>query len=63
LISSLGLLLFFIFKYFLDKMFATGGLYIDTNMTITSITSLLISYLIFSIASYNTAKKGIFKEF
>jgi len=63
MISILGLLLFFIFKYFLDKMFATGGLYIDTNMTIASILSLLISYLIFSMASYNTAKKGIFKEF
>ncbi len=63
LISGLGLLVFFIFKYFLDKMFATGGLYIDTNMTITSILSLLIAYLLFIIASYSTAKKGIFKEF
>ena len=44
-------------------MFATGGLYIDTNMTITSILSLLIAYLLFIIASYSTAKKGIFKEF
>ena len=63
LIAGLGLLVFFIFKYFLDKMFATGGLYIDTNMTITSILSLLIAYLLFIIASYSTAKKGIFKEF
>ncbi len=63
LIAGLGLLVFFIFKYFLDKMFATGGLYIDTNMTITSILSLLLAYLLFIIASYSTAKKGIFKEF
>ena len=63
LIAGLGLLVFFVFKYFLDKMFATGGLYIDTNMTITSILSLLIAYLLFIIASYSTAKKGIFKEF
>ena len=63
LIASLGLAIFFIFKYFLDKMFATGGLYIDTNMTLTSILCLLFAYLIFIIASYNTAKKGIFKEF
>ena len=63
LIAGLGLLVFFVFKYFLDKMFATGGLYIDTNMTITSILSLLLAYLLFIIASYSTAKKGIFKEF
>jgi hypothetical protein len=63
LIAGLGLLVFFVFKYFLDKMFSTGGLYIDTNMTITSILSLLIAYLLFIIASYTNAKKGIFKEF
>ena len=63
LIAGLGLLVFFVFKYFLDKMFTTGGLYIDTNMTITSILSLLLAYLLFIIASYSTAKKGIFKEF
>ena len=63
IIAGLGLLVFFVFKYFLDKMFATGGLYIDTNMTITSILSLLLAYLLFIIASYSTAKKGIFKEF
>ncbi len=63
IIAGLGLLVFFVFKFFLDKMFATGGLYIDTNMTITSILSLLLAYLLFIIASYSTAKKGIFKEF
>ena len=63
IIAGLGLLVFFVFKYFLDEMFATGGLYIDTNMTITSILYLLLAYLLFIIASYSTAKKGIFKEF
>ena len=63
IVASLGLLVFFVFKYFLDEMFASGGLYIDTEMTYFSIISLLISYTIFAIASFNTAKRGIFKQF
>jgi hypothetical protein len=63
LVSGLGLIVFFIFKYFLDEMFASGGLYIGTDMTIMSIVSLLIAYLIFTLASFNTAKRGIFKQF
>lgn len=63
LIAALGLVLFFIFKYFLDEMFASGGLYIDTNLAYISVVSLLIAYLLFIIASYRTAKSGIFKQF
>lgn len=62
-IAALGLVLFFIFKYFLDEMFASGGLYIDTNLAYISVVSLLIAYLLFIIASYRTAKSGIFKQF
>jgi hypothetical protein len=62
-IAALGLVLFFIFKYFLDEMFASGGLYIDTNLAYISVVSLLIAYLLFIIASYRTAKNGIFKQF
>jgi len=63
LIAALGLVLFFIFKYFLDEMFASGGLYIDTNLAYISVVALLIAYLLFIIASYRTAKSGIFKQF
>jgi len=63
LIAALGLVLFFIFKYFLDEMFASGGLYIDTNLAYISVVALLIAYLLFIIASYRTAKNGIFKQF
>jgi hypothetical protein len=63
LIAALGLVLFFIFKYFLDEMFASGGLYIDTSLAYISVVSLLIAYLLFIIASYRTAKSGIFKQF
>lgn len=63
LVAFLGLAIFFLFKFFLDRMFEEGGLYIDKGMTITSIVSLLLAYFIFTIASYNTAKKGIFRQF
>ena len=63
IVSGTGFITFIIFKYFLDKMFLTGGLYIDTKITILSIGALILTYLIFIISSYKTAKKGIFKQF
>ncbi len=62
-VAGLGLLMFFTFKYFLDDMFESGGLYIETGITIGSIGSLVLAYLLFILASYLTAKKGIFKEY
>ena len=63
IVSVLALVVFFIFKYFLDEMFASGGLYIDTKITYVSLISLLIAYILFSLASFNTAKREIFKQF
>ena len=63
IVSLLALVVFFIFKYFLDEMFASGGLYIDTKITYVSLISLLIAYILFSLASFNTAKREIFKQF
>ena len=48
IVSLLALVVFFIFKYFLDEMFASGGLYIDTKITYVSLISLLIAYILFS---------------
>lgn len=63
IVSTIGLSVFFVFKFFLDEMFESGGLYIDTGITFGSIGALLLAYLIFIFASYRTAKKGIFKEY
>lgn len=62
-ISLIGLILFFGLKFFLDQMFASGGIYIDNGITIGSLLSLIIAYIIFSLASYFTARKGIFNEY
>jgi len=63
IVSSLGLIVFFIFKYFLDTMFESGGLYIDTQISIMAMISLAGTYILFVIASYRTAKNGIFKQY
>ena len=63
LVSALGFGMFFLFKYFLDQMFEEGGLYIDRELTLYSIFALLFSYLLFGIASFFNAKKGIYKQF
>lgn len=62
-IAALGLGLFLLVKYFLDQLFAEGGLYIDTKITLEGLFALVFAYLIFSVASYLNAKKGIFREF
>ncbi len=63
IVSSLGLSVFFVFKYFLDTMFESGGLYIDTQISFIALISLAGTYLLFVLASYRTAKNGIFKQY
>jgi ABC-type antimicrobial peptide transport system permease subunit len=63
IVTGIGLATFFVFKYFLDSVFEDGGLYIGTSMTLWSIGALALAYLLFTISSFLTAKKGIFKEY
>ena len=63
IVMAIGLTIFFIMKYFLDNMFASGGLFIDQSMTAWSIIALIIAYVLFGLSSYVTAKRGIFKEY
>jgi hypothetical protein len=63
LVSILGLGMFLFFKYKLDKMFEEGGLYLGKEITFYSIAALIFAYLLFGIASFFNAKKGIYKQF
>ncbi len=63
IVAALGLSLFFVLKFILDDMFESGGLYIETQITVGSLLALLLAYLLFTVASFFTAKKGIFKEY
>jgi hypothetical protein len=62
-VAGMGMLIFFVFKFFLDDMFASGGLYIDTSLSYQSISALILAFALFTVASYRSAKKGIFKEY
>ena len=62
-VAGMGMLIFFIFKFFLDDMIASGGLYIDTSLSYQSISALILAFALFTVASYRSAQKGIFKEY
>lgn len=63
LVSLLGFGMFFLFKIHLDEMFEKGGLAIGKGITPESILALTGAYVLFAIASYFNAKKGIYKQF
>ena len=63
IVAILGVGLFVPLKLMIDNIFKSGGIHIDTTITFGSIAALLIAYAVFTIASYLTAKKGIFNEF
>jgi hypothetical protein len=62
-IAALGLSSFFILKYFLDEMFTTGGIYLNTTVSIATFIVLSMVYLFFALASFKTASKGIHRHF
>lgn len=62
-VVGIGLISFLIFKYFLDAMFAEGGIAIDTNMTLWSFGALALAYFLFTLSSFLTARRGIYSEY
>ncbi len=63
IVIAVGFTSFLIIKVFLDEMFESGGIYIGEEMTMWSISALLIAYLSFTISSFLTARKGIYNEY
>lgn len=61
-ISLAGLALFLGLKMLLDKLFEDGGIYIGKELTFYSFAALASAFILFSVASYFNARKGIFKE-
>lgn len=59
IITLISFILFFLFKLKLDSMLASGGLYIDNQISMISVSALLLAYSLFGVASYLSAKKGI----
>jgi hypothetical protein len=63
IVSALGILVFLCLKFYLDGLFASGGLYIDTQLSATSIIALILAYGLFVLSSYRNAKRGIYGEY
>lgn len=63
LVSGAGLIVFYLFKLYLDKIFADGGLALGTSVSLLSLASLLTAFILFAFASYQTARKGVFREY
>lgn len=62
-ISLAGLGVFLALKMILDGLFEDGGIYIGTDLTFYSFGALAIAFILFSLASFINARKGIYKEF
>jgi hypothetical protein len=61
-VTGASFVIFFLIKLKLDSMLAAGGLYIDNQLSIVSIISLLMAYLLFALASYLSARKGVLAQ-
>ena len=59
IITAASLAVFILIKLKLDKILESGGLYIDTSITLFSLFALILAYLLFALASYLNARKGI----
>ncbi|MES2800000.1 MAG: FtsX-like permease family protein [Bacteroidota bacterium] len=62
-VAFIGTVVFLLLKFYLDDMFETGGIYIDTGLSYQSFTALLITFASFTFASFRTAKNGIFSNY
>jgi ABC-type antimicrobial peptide transport system permease subunit len=62
-ISAIGFLAFLVLKFFLDLLFESGGLSIETSIDVLTILMILLAYLLFVLSSYKTAKRGVCRQF
>lgn len=59
IIALLSASTFMVAKWFLDQLFEDGGLYINNTLTFSSLFALILSFGLFALASYFSARKGI----
>lgn len=59
-ITVLSIVLFNIVKFYLDATFNKGGVYIESSFTFASYLAIVIAYVIFTLASFISAKKHIY---
>mgnify|MGYP007063372939 CR=1 FL=1 len=62
-IMAFAFLFFILLKYFIDQVFHSGGIYIETSISYASIFITICSFILFVSLSYYSAKSKIIKEF
>ena len=63
LVLITGFTLFLILKYFVDEIFQTGGIYLSESISILALFSILLTFLIFALASLRTANREVLNLF
>jgi ABC-type antimicrobial peptide transport system permease subunit len=63
LILSAGFVCFMILKFFIDKIFQTGGIYLSKSISVFAFLAILLSFIIFALASLRTAKRDVLNLF
>ena len=61
-ITVMSIVLFNIVKFYLDAAFNKGGVYIESSFTFASYLAIVIAYVIFTLASFFSAKKHIYNS-
>jgi hypothetical protein len=59
----IGFAVFGLLKYFVDEMFQTGGIYLSKSISIYAFAAILLTFIIFALSSFRTAKKEVFSLF
>ncbi len=59
----IGFTVFGLLKYFVDEMFQTGGIYLSKSISIYAFAAILLTFIIFALSSFRTAKKEVFSLF
>ena len=63
LVLAAGFSFFILLKYFVDEIFQSGGIYMNEHISFLAFTSIFLTFIIFALASYRTAKREVFSLF
>ncbi|MDX1652930.1 MAG: hypothetical protein R3277_10590 [Brumimicrobium sp.] len=62
IITGFSLLAFAALKILVDNLLQKGGILISENFTFLSIASLILAFILYTLVSYRSAKKGVLKS-
>ena len=63
IIASIGFIAFILLKILVDHLLIAGGIALKSSLSVEAILALIISLILFAIASYWTARNGVMKWF